>query len=86
MASTARSAADALTAAQAVLASKAKAVEATLDGVSVMLDLRGQGDRIDDIDVKSWAKLSMRTQLRSPTRWPACGTMSMSCRRGWLQP
>ena len=35
------------------LASKATAVDATLDGVSVMLDrLRGQGDRIDDIDVK----------------------------------
>lgn len=50
---TARSAADALAAAQVVLASKAKAVEATLDGVSVMLDrLNGQGDRIDDIDVK----------------------------------
>ena len=50
---TARSAADALAAAQVVLASKATAVDATLDGVSVMLDrLRGQGDRIDDIDVK----------------------------------
>ena len=50
---TARNAADALAAAQAVLASKAKAVDATLDGVSVMLDrLKGQGDRIDDIDVK----------------------------------
>ena len=50
---TARSAADTLAAAQAVLSSKAKAVEATLDGVSTMLDrLRGQGDRIDDIDVK----------------------------------
>ncbi len=50
---TARSAADALAAAQVVLASKAKAVEVTLDGVSVMLDrLKGQGDRIDDIDVK----------------------------------
>jgi hypothetical protein len=50
---TARSAADALAAAQVVLGSKAKAVEATLDGVSVMLDrLKGQGDRIDDIDVK----------------------------------
>ncbi|MHC2371311.1 methyl-accepting chemotaxis protein [Bradyrhizobium diazoefficiens] len=50
---TARSAADVLTAAQAVLASKAQAIDATLDGVSVMLDrLKGQGDRIDDIDVK----------------------------------
>ncbi|MDA9505851.1 hypothetical protein XI09_14650 [Bradyrhizobium sp. CCBAU 11386] len=50
---TARSAADALAAAQAVLASKAKAIEATLDGVSALLDrLKGQGDRIDDIDVK----------------------------------
>ena len=50
---TARSAADALASAQAVLSSKATAVAATLDGVSVMLDrLKGQGDRIDDIDVK----------------------------------
>ncbi|QOZ23112.1 hypothetical protein [Bradyrhizobium sp. CCBAU 51753] len=50
---TARSAADALAAAQVVLTNKAQAVEATLDGISVMLDrLRGQGDRIDDIDVK----------------------------------
>ena len=50
---TAKSAADTLAAAQAVLASKAKAVESTLDGVSAMLErLKGQGDRIDDIDVK----------------------------------
>ncbi|WP_249123456.1 MULTISPECIES: hypothetical protein [unclassified Bradyrhizobium] len=50
---TARSAADALAAAQAVMTGKAKAVESTLDGISVMLGrLKGQGDRIDDIDVK----------------------------------
>ena len=50
---TARSAADALAAAQAVLASKAKAVEATLDGVSVIRKLTGrQGRDIDGGEAK----------------------------------
>lgn len=50
---TAESAASALAAAQEILGSEAKAIESALGGVSAMLErLRGQGDRLDDMDGK----------------------------------
>lgn len=50
---TARSAADAVASAQAILGQEAKAIDASLAGVTAMLDrLRGQGDRLDDMDEK----------------------------------
>lgn len=50
---TAESAASTLSAAQAVLGGEARAIEASLAGVSVMLDrMKGQGDRLDDMDAK----------------------------------
>ncbi|MDL2398450.1 anti-phage ZorAB system protein ZorA [Rhizobium mayense] len=50
---TAASAASALAAAEKILSEKAKAIENALGGVSVMLErLRGQGDRLDEMDVK----------------------------------
>ncbi|WP_313903874.1 anti-phage ZorAB system protein ZorA [Rhizobium leguminosarum] len=49
----AESAASALAAAQEILGSEAKAIESALGGVSAMLErLRGQGDRLDDMDGK----------------------------------
>lgn len=50
---TAESAASALANAQQILGGEAKAIEASLAGISTMLEkLRGQGDRLDDIDEK----------------------------------
>ncbi|WP_275787448.1 anti-phage ZorAB system protein ZorA [Pararhizobium gei] len=50
---TAESAAAALAAAQEILGSEAKAIENALGGVTVMLErLRGQGDRLDEMDGK----------------------------------
>ena len=50
---TAQSAAQILAAAQEVLGGHAKAIEASLGGVSTMLNrLTGQGDRLDDLDEK----------------------------------
>lgn len=50
---TAASAASALASAQEILGSKAKAIESALHGVAAMLErLRGQGDRLDDMDSK----------------------------------
>lgn len=52
-AATAASAASALTNAGEILGGEAKAIEASLAGVGAMLEkLRGQGDRMDDIDEK----------------------------------
>lgn len=52
-AATAESAASALADAQQILGGEAKAIEASLAGISTMLEkLRGQGDRLDDIDEK----------------------------------
>jgi len=60
---TARSAADALAAAQAVLGSEAKAIEAALDGIATLVErMKGQGDRIDDIDVKLGKAFDTYTQ------------------------
>ncbi|MET4687714.1 hypothetical protein [Sinorhizobium fredii] len=50
---TAESAASALAAAQAILQAEAKSIESALGGVSVMLErLKGQGDRLDEMDGK----------------------------------
>jgi methyl-accepting chemotaxis protein len=50
---TAQSASDALASAQVVLGAEAKSIESALAGVSQMLvSLRGQGDRLDDMDAK----------------------------------
>lgn len=50
---TAESAASALANAQQILGGEARAIEASLAGISTMLEkLRGQGDRLDDIDEK----------------------------------
>jgi len=50
---TAASALEALDAAKQILGSEAKAIEAGLEGVSAMLErLKGQGDRLDDMDEK----------------------------------
>lgn len=50
---TAQSAASALASAQQILGAEAKAIESSLEGVAAMLEkLRGQGDRLDDIDEK----------------------------------
>lgn len=52
-AATAESAASALANAEQILGGEAKAIEASLAGVATMLErLRGQGDRLDDIDEK----------------------------------
>lgn len=51
--STAQSAAQTLEAAQQVLGGQARAIETSLNGLSAMLDrMKGQGDRLDDIDEK----------------------------------
>lgn len=61
--STARSAADALAAAQAVLGSEQKAIENALGGIGVALErLREQGIRIDDIDGKLGRAFEIYTQ------------------------
>lgn len=50
---TASSALDALNAAKQILSSEARAIEAGLEGVTAMLErLKGQGDRLDDMDSK----------------------------------
>jgi len=50
---TAESAAATLATAQQVLGQEARAIESALSGVTVMLErMRGQGDRLDDIDAK----------------------------------
>lgn len=50
---TAQSAANALANAETVLGAKAAAIDSSLSGVSAMLEkLRGQGDRLDDMDEK----------------------------------
>lgn len=50
---TARSASDALSAAQQVLGAEARAIESTMVSITGMLEqMRGQGERLDDIDVK----------------------------------
>lgn len=50
---TAQSAADALKSAQEILRGEARAIEAALSGVSSTLErLKGQGDRLDDMDEK----------------------------------
>jgi methyl-accepting chemotaxis protein len=50
---TARSAADTLAAAQQVLGQEARAIESALSGVTQVLErLKGQGDRLDDMDEK----------------------------------
>ncbi|KQX34369.1 hypothetical protein ASD04_16525 [Devosia sp. Root436] len=50
---TASSALDALNAAKQILSTEARAIEAGLEGVSAMLErLKGQGDRLDDMDSK----------------------------------
>lgn len=50
---TAASAESALANAQQILGGEAKAIEASLAGIATMLEkLRGQGDRLDDIDEK----------------------------------
>lgn len=50
---TAESAASALASAEQILGGEAKAIEASLAGVATMIErLRGQGDRLDDIDEK----------------------------------
>ncbi|CEJ15915.1 hypothetical protein BN1110_06265 [bacterium YEK0313] len=66
-AATASSAASALASAQEILGSEAKAIEASLSGIEVMLErLRGQGDRLDDIDEKlGKAFEAYRTQVAS---------------------
>lgn len=66
-AATASSAASALASAQQILGSEAKAIEASLSGIEVMLEkLRGQGDRLDDIDEKlGKAFEAYRTQVAS---------------------
>lgn len=52
-AATAASAASALASAQEILGGEAKAIEASLAGIAAMLEkLRGQGDRLDDMDEK----------------------------------
>lgn len=61
--STARTAADALAAAQAVLGSEQRAIENSLDGIGVALErLREQGNRIDDIDGKLGRAFDIYTQ------------------------
>jgi ABC-type transporter Mla subunit MlaD len=50
---TAQSAAQTLAAAEKALGGQARAIETSLDGLSAMLDrMKGQGDRLDDIDEK----------------------------------
>jgi len=51
--STARSASDALAAAQQVMSAEARAMESTMASITSMLDqMKGQGERLDDIDGK----------------------------------
>lgn len=60
---TAQNAADALAAAQTVLSGEAAAIDATLGGVSVTLErLKGQGDRLDDLDEKLGAAFETYTR------------------------
>ncbi|TCN30175.1 hypothetical protein [Sinorhizobium americanum] len=60
---TAESAASALAAAQEVLQAEAKSIESALGGVSVMLErLRGQGDRLDEMDGKLGQAFDLYTE------------------------
>ncbi|WP_255467887.1 hypothetical protein [Reyranella sp. CPCC 100927] len=60
---TAESAASALAAAREILGSEAKAIESALGGVTVMLErLRGQGDRLDDMDGKLGQAFDLYTE------------------------
>ncbi|MBA1349761.1 apolipoprotein A1/A4/E family protein [Rhizobium sp. WYCCWR 11146] len=60
---TAESAASALAAAGEILGSEAKAIESALGSVTTMLEkLRGQGDRLDDMDVKLGQAFNLYTE------------------------
>ncbi|MDX0072487.1 hypothetical protein [Sinorhizobium meliloti] len=60
---TAESAASALAAAQEILQAEAKSIESALDGVAVMLErLRGQGDRLDEMDGKLGQAFELYTE------------------------
>ncbi len=60
---TAESAASTLAAAQEILGGEAKAIESALGGVTVMLErLRGQGDRLDDMDGKLGQAFDLYTE------------------------
>lgn len=60
---TAESAASALAAAQEILQAEAKSIESALGGVAVMLErLRGQGDRLDEMDGKLGQAFELYTE------------------------
>lgn len=60
---TAESAAAALAAAQEILQAEAKSIESALGGVAVMLErLRGQGDRLDEMDGKLGQAFELYTE------------------------
>ncbi|MDW9567247.1 hypothetical protein GOA98_09075 [Sinorhizobium meliloti] len=60
---TAESAASALAAAQEILQAEAKSIESALSGVSVMLErLKGQGDRLDEMDGKLGQAFDLYTE------------------------
>jgi len=60
---TAQSAASALDAAREILQAEARAIENALEGVTHMLErLRGQGDRLDEMDVKLGQAFELYTQ------------------------
>jgi predicted nucleic acid-binding Zn-ribbon protein len=60
---TAESAASALTAAKEILQAEAKSIENALGGVSVMLErLKGQGDRLDEMDGKLGQAFDLYTE------------------------
>jgi ABC-type transporter Mla subunit MlaD len=60
---TAESAASALAAAGEILGSEAKAIESALGSVTTMLEkLRGQGDRLDDMDIKLGQAFNLYTE------------------------
>ena len=59
----AESAASAFSAAQEILGNEAKAIENALNGVSIMLErLRGQGDRLDEMDGKLGQAFDLYTE------------------------
>jgi predicted nucleic acid-binding Zn-ribbon protein len=60
---TAQSAASALDAAREILQAESRAIESALEGVTHMLErLRGQGDRLDEMDVKLGQAFELYTQ------------------------
>ncbi|MGD9476780.1 hypothetical protein [Shinella sp. G-2] len=60
---TAESAASALAAAQEILQAEAKSIESALGGVAIMLErLRGQGDRLDEMDGKLGQAFDLYTE------------------------